>query len=157
MNKESESTRGRSEGNREREPSGGISSKSHEVVEQARQVAMERVDSVRQSTESAKQKAADKVRKLGATVRKVGEHLRVEDQNYIAEKAATASQQLESFANYINGAEISTLVRDTGTLARTSPAAFFGSAFVLGLAAGRFLKTGSGNSVAASSRARARR
>jgi hypothetical protein len=144
MNKESQSMRGRSEGSGERDQTGALSSKSHEVAEQARQVAMERVDSVRESTESAKQKAAEKVRKLGATVRKVGEHLRVEDQDYIAEKAAAASQRLENFANYINTAEISTLVRDTGTLARTSPAVFFGSAFVVGLAAGRFLKAGSG-------------
>lgn len=143
MNKESESTRGRSERNSERDQAGGLSSKSHEVAEQARQVAMERVDSLRESTESAKQSAAEKVRRLGATVRKVGEHLRVEDQNYIAQKAATASQRLDNFANYINSAEISTLVRDTGTLARTSPAVFFGSAFVMGLAAGRFLKAGS--------------
>jgi hypothetical protein len=147
MSKESsQTTYGRDNGNRnaEREEPGGVAGKSHEIAQQARQVAMERVDSVRETTQSAKQQAADKVRKLGATVRKVGEHLRVEDQTYIAQKAATASEKLDDFADYINTAELSTLVRDTGTLARTSPAAFFGSALLVGLAAGRFLKVVNG-------------
>ena len=87
MNKTYETPRGRDNGT---EQAGSLSSKSHEVAEHARQVAMERVDSVRQSTESAKQQAADKIRKFGATIRKVGEHLRVEDQSFIAQKAAAA-------------------------------------------------------------------
>ena len=141
MNKEtSETARGRDNGSVDREQANTLSSKSHEVAEQARQVAMERVDSVRQSTQSAKQQAADKIRKFGATIRKVGEHLRVEDQTYIAQKAANASERLDTFADYVKSAEISTLARDTRTLARTSPAVFFGSAAVLGLVAGRFLK-----------------
>jgi hypothetical protein len=140
MNKEtSEATRGRDNGS-DREQASALTSKSHEVAEQARQIAMDRVDSVRQSTQSAKQQAADKIRKLGATVRKVGEHMRVEDQTYIAQKAANASEQLDSFADYVHSAEISTLVRDTRALARTNPAVFFGSAAALGFVAGRFLK-----------------
>jgi hypothetical protein len=139
MNQNSETARGRDDGP-EREQAGALTSKSHEVAELARQVATDRVDSLRQSTQTAKQQAADKIRKLGATIRKVGEHMRVEDQTYIAQKAASASQRLDDFAEYVHSAEISTLVRDTRTLARTSPAVFFGSAAVLGLVAGRFLK-----------------
>jgi ElaB/YqjD/DUF883 family membrane-anchored ribosome-binding protein len=135
----SEATRSRDNGS-DREQANGLTNKSHEVAEQARQIAMDRVDSVRQSTQTAKQQAADKIRKLGATVRKVGEHMRVEDQTYIAQKAATASDQLETFADYVNSAEISTLVRDTRTLARSNPAVFFGTAAALGFVAGRFLK-----------------
>ena len=148
MNKEtSDTTRGRDNGTGERD-AGTLSSKSHEVAAHARQIAIERVDSVRQSTQSAKQQAADKIRKVGATIRKVGEHMRVEDQTYIAQKAATASERLDSFADYVDAAEISTLVSDTRSLARTSPAVFFGSAAVLGLVAGRFLKVVSEGSVA---------
>lgn len=129
-------------GEKQREES-GLPNKTHEVAEQVRQAALERVDSVRQSTQSAKQQAAERVRKLGQTIRKVGEHLRVEDQNYVAQKATDASQRLDQFADYVNGAELATLLRDTGNLARKSPAVFFGSAFAIGLAAGRFLRTGS--------------
>lgn len=140
MTKEtSETARGRDNGPVEREAK-PLSTKSHELAEQARQLAMERVDSVRESTQSAKQQAAEKIRKLGATIRKVGEHMRVEDQTYIADKAADASEQLDTLADYVDSAELSTLVDDTRTLARTSPAMFFGSAAVVGLVAGRFLK-----------------
>jgi hypothetical protein len=106
---------------------------------------MDRVDSVRQSTQSAKQQAADKLRKLGATVRKVGEHMQVEDQTYIAQKAGTASERLETFANYVDAAEISGLLNDTRRLARGNAAAFFGTAAVVGLAAGRCLKVLTGH------------
>lgn len=119
---------------------GELSSKSHEVAEQVRQAALDRVDSVRQNTQSAKQQAAERVRKLGATVRKVGEHLRVEDQHYVADKANDASQRLETLANYLNTADVSTIMRDSGNWARSNPAVFFGGAFVVGLATGRFLK-----------------
>jgi hypothetical protein len=128
----------------ERAQSGGLSGKSHEVAEQAKQVALERVDSVRQSTQSAKEIAAERLRKLSGTVRKLGEHLRIEDQTYVADRAARTSERLESFASYLTSSDVSTLVRDTGALARSQPAAFFGSAFLIGLAAGRVLKAGSG-------------
>ncbi|HKU40875.1 MAG TPA: hypothetical protein VJR89_22090 [Polyangiales bacterium] len=126
-----------------REESTSLSGKTHEVAEQAKQAALERVDAVRQTTQTAREQTAERVRKLGAAVRKVGEHLRVEDQHYIADRANDASQRLENFASYINDAEIATLLRDTGELARRKPSVFFGSAFVLGLAAGRFLRSGS--------------
>jgi hypothetical protein len=134
------------DGDREkREAAGELPKKTHEVAEQVKEVALDRMDSVRQSTQSAKQNAAERVRKLGQTVRKVGEHLRVEDQHYIAQKASDASQRLEDFASYVSEAEIGALIRDTGDLARKSPVVFFGSAFAIGLAAGRFLRTGTGD------------
>jgi hypothetical protein len=88
--------------------------------------------------------AAERLRKLSGTMRKLGEHLRIEDQTYVADRAAMTSDRLESFASYLASSDLSTLVRDTGALARTQPAAFFGSAFLIGLAAGRVLKAGGG-------------
>jgi len=129
----------------EREPSSDLVTKSHEAAEQTKQVAMERVASVRESTQSAKELASARLRKLSGTVRKLGEHLKIENQHYVADKAVTASEQLDGFATYVSTADLRTLVRDTGTLARNQPAAFFGSAFIIGLAAGRLLKAGSEN------------
>jgi hypothetical protein len=142
------------ERNGERREEGGLSSKTHEVAEQAKQAALERVDAVRQTTQSARDQAAERVRKVGAAVRKVGEHLRVEDQHYIADKATDASQRLETFANYLNNTEISGLLRDTGMLARKSPSVFFGSAFLVGLATGRLLRGGSAMAAGGSSQER---
>jgi hypothetical protein len=100
------------------------------------------MDSARARAQAAKDAAAERVRKLGATVRRVGEHLRVEDQHYIAGKARDLSQRLDDFAEYVSSAELATLARDTRTLARSNPGWFYGGVLVLGLAAGRFLKDG---------------
>jgi hypothetical protein len=121
-----------------------LANRSHEVADEVRQATLERVESARASAQSAKDNAAERVRKFGATVRKVGEHLRVEDQRFIADKANDASQRLDNFASYLSSAELGTMLRDTGSLARGNPGWFFGGAFVVGLAAGRFLKGSAG-------------
>jgi len=115
--------------------------KVHDVAEQARSAAAERVDLVRDQAESAKAKAAERVRKLGHAVRKIGEHMRIEEQFYIAEQANGASQRLESVASYIDDAELGTLIRDAERIARANTAWVLGGTFLVGLAAGRILKT----------------
>lgn len=120
--------------------SASLATRTHEVADEVRQATLERVGSVRDSALTAKRNAAERVRKLGATVRKIGEHLRIEDQRYIAERANGLSESLDDFAGYLNASNFSKLVRDTSAVARRSPTLFFGGAFVVGLAAGRFLK-----------------
>jgi hypothetical protein len=114
--------------------------KVHDVAEQARSATSERVDLVRDQADSAKAKAAERVRKLGNAVRKIGEHMRIEEQLYIAEQANGASQRLESVAAYIDEAELGTLVRDAERIARANPTWVLGGTFLLGLIAGRVLK-----------------
>lgn len=121
-----------------------LANRTHEVADEMRQATLQRVESMRASAQTAKDNAAERVRGFGSTVRKVGEHLRVEDQHYIADKANDASQRLDNFASYLSSAEIATMLRDTSSLARRNPGWFFGGAFVVGLAAGRFLKGASG-------------
>jgi len=139
MPRDNETTSNTSEGGQ-----ANLANRSHEVADEVRQATLQRVESVRASAQSAKDDAAERVRKFGATVRKVGEHLRVEDQRYIADKASDASQRLDNFASYLSSAEFGTMLRDTGGLARRNPGWFFGGAFVVGLAAGRFLKGSAG-------------
>lgn len=121
---------------------GTLANRAHEVADEARQATLDRVEAARARAQAAKDEAAEGVRKIGATVRKVGEHLRVEDQHYIGGKANDLSQRLDDVASYLSSAELATLARDTRMLARRSPGWFYGGAFVLGLAAGRFLKGG---------------
>jgi hypothetical protein len=116
-------------------------SKVHEVAEQVRDKAAQGVGSIRQSAESARAEAVQRVRKLGNAVRKIGEHMRIEDQAYIAKHANSASQRLDSVASYIESTELRSMWRDAGAVARKKPALIFGGTFLLGLAAGRFLKT----------------
>lgn len=120
--------------------SSDVPTKVREAVEQVRSNAVERVESTRSAAASAKEHAAERVRKLGGAVRKIGEHMRIEEQFYIADRANDASQRLESVADYISEAELSTLLHDAEEAARTRPALVFGGTFLLGLALGRLLK-----------------
>ena len=114
--------------------------KVRETAEQLRSSAVERVESVRNTAEEAKQRAAERVRKLGGAVRKIGEHMRVEEQFYIADRANDACQRLDAVADYIDQSELSMMLRDAGDVARKRPGMVFGGTFLLGLAVGRFLK-----------------
>jgi hypothetical protein len=152
-NPTAKSVRGRGEDSGE---SSGIADKTHEAAEQVRDAALSRVESVRKTAVSAKEGAAERVRALGATVRKVGEHLRVEDQNYIADKAGDMSRRLDDVASYISSAEVGTLVRDAEDVAREKPMVFYGGALLVGLAAGRFLKV-TGASLTSSSQVQSTR
>jgi hypothetical protein len=119
----------------------GVAAKVHDVAEQARSAANERADSARERVESIKARAAERVRKLSQAVRKIGDHMRIEEQLFIAERATDTSQRLESVASYIDEAELGTLLRDAGDATRRNPGWVLGGAFVVGLAAGRILKT----------------
>lgn len=125
----------------DREPEAdAVVQKSHEVASNIKHAALERVDTVKRSATALRDDTSDRVRELGATVKKIGEHFRVEDQEYIATKMTGASQHINKAADYVGSVELGTLVRDARTIARANPLVFLGSAFVLGLSAGRFLK-----------------
>jgi hypothetical protein len=126
--------------------SSSVAARSHEAAESIKDAAVEKLQSAYASAESVKGQAVERVRKLGSAVRKVGEHLRVEDQEKLAGYAADASQRIEDLASYIDTGDLGSFVRDTEQFARRSRPLFFGGAFVMGLAAGRFLRS-SGASV----------
>jgi hypothetical protein len=119
----------------------GVAAKSHEAAENIKEAAVEKLQSAYASAESMKGQAAERVRKLGSAVRKVGEHLRVEDQEKLAEYAADASERIEGLASYIDSADLGRVIHDTETFARRRSPLFFGGALVMGLAAGRFLRS----------------
>lgn len=104
---------------------------------------------MRESVESAKARAAERVRKLGQAVHKIGEHMRVEDQQYIADQANRASKHIEALASYVDDAELGSLVDDGEAIIRKRPSLVLGGAFLLGLAAGRFFKTPASDSTQA--------
>jgi hypothetical protein len=119
----------------------GVAARSHEAAENIKDAAVEKLQSAYASAESMKGQAAERVRKLSSAVRKVGEHLRVEDQEKLAEYAAEASDRIEGLASYIDSADLGRVVSDTESFARRRSPLFFGGALVMGLAAGRFLRS----------------
>jgi hypothetical protein len=75
----------------------------------------------------------------------MGNRLRGQDEGPIAQYAAEMGQamggQVDRLAKYLQGRNLQELVTDVESFARRSPAVFLGSAFVLGLAASRFMKS----------------
>jgi hypothetical protein len=122
-------------------PTSSVSAKTQEAADQVKHVARERVEQVRRSAETVKTQAAERVRKFGSAVRWVGESLRHEDEAFVARYADTASDRIDRLATYIDSAEPAEMMNDFHDLARQKPAWFFGGALLLGLGAGRFLKS----------------
>jgi len=73
-------------------------------------------------------------------LKSAGDELGKEDET-IARYVTAASDRVESIASYVSTADPSRVLRDVQDLARDKPAWFFGGAFLLGLAAGRFLRS----------------
>jgi hypothetical protein len=125
----------------ENTPISGVSAKTQEAADQVKHVARERVEQVRRTAETVKSQAAERVRRFGSAVRWVGESLRHEDEAFVARYADTASDRIDRLATYIDSAEPAEMINDFHDLARQKPTWFFGGALLLGLGAGRFLKS----------------
>ena len=109
-----------------------------QVMDQAKDQATSRVDQGRQTLASSLQSVAHAFQSMG-------ERLRHQEQGPVGQYAAEMGQamggQVERLASYLQGRDIHQLVTDVEGFARRSPATFLGGAFVLGLAASRFLKS----------------
>lgn len=139
MNEQNAGTEGATTGSKERAPS-GITAKSHEAAEQLKNAVVDQADQVRHKADSARDHAAERFRRVASHLRNVGDNLRSDDQ--IASKLAErASRSVEGVADYVASTDVKRFMRDTEQLARRQPALFFGSAFLVGLAIGRFLKS----------------
>lgn len=119
---------------------GGPSAKSHEAAEQLKEAVVGQVEQARERAETAKEDVARRIQRVAAQLRNAGETLRTDD-SLAASVADRASQSVEGLAGYVSRTDAQRFIRDTEQLARRQPALFFGGAFLLGLTAGRFLKS----------------
>jgi hypothetical protein len=118
--------------------------RTEQVAERARAAAIEKVeharDRAREGIDHGRQEVADRIRRVGSALRSASDKLREEDEA-AARYADMASQGVERVASYLGSADLKGTVRDLEGFARRQPAIFFGGAFLLGLAAGRFLQS----------------
>jgi hypothetical protein len=108
------------------------------VIDQAKDQATSRADEQRQTAASGFQAVAHAFRSMGDDLRNREEGPVAE---YAAEIGHAIGGQVERLATYLRQRDVRQLVSDAEDFARRSPAVFLGSAFVLGLAASRFLKS----------------
>jgi len=108
------------------------------MLDQAKDQAASRIDQQRQTLASGIQAVANAFRSMG-------EDLRNKEEGPVAQYGAEIGQaiggQVERLGSYLQGRDIHQLITEAEDFARRSPAVFLGSAFVLGLAASRFLKS----------------
>lgn len=107
------------------------------LAEKAGSMGIERADQARQVT-------ADGLEKLASTVRRVGTDMESE-QPMIANVASTAAEQAERAAGFLRETDARELLHNVEDVARRQPLLFVGGAFLLGVAASRFIKAAGGN------------
>ena len=108
--------------------------KAGQVVEQVR-------DQVKSQLSERKEQAAGGLGTVAQALRQTGETLRTEEQAGVAQAADSAAQLVDQISGYLRDRDIDDLVGEVENFARTNPAVFLGSAFVLGFMAARFLKS----------------
>jgi len=119
---------------------------SDSVVDTAKQAATQVLDDVRdQATTRADQQrefVAGGVRSVAGAFRRMGDG---GDNGpfaaYTAEFGHKVADQVERAADYLRTRDVRNILSDAENYARRSPAVFLGGAFLLGLAASRFLKS----------------
>ena len=130
----------RSDGNARSEGRSSVASKSKEAAERIETSVTEGVERVRSQADDAKEKAAERIRRVASQLKTMGDSLRTDDAA-AAQIAERASRSIESAADYVSTMDVRSVARDTEQLARQRPALFYGGAFLVGLAAGRFLRS----------------
>lgn len=90
---------------------------------------------------SEKQHVSTSLEHIASAVQKAGQGLRESDQPLLGEYADNAARVVGNFSRYLGTTDVGNFVGDLQTVARKRPAAFIGSLFLLGLVAGRFLKS----------------
>jgi hypothetical protein len=87
--------------------------------------------------------AATGVASVAESIRRVSADMETQ-QPQIADLASTAADQAEALAGYLRENDVRQIIGNVETFARRQPLLFLGGAFVLGVAASRFIKAAGG-------------
>lgn len=120
-----------------------------ELVHQAQQKSGDMVDQIQSQLKSKltqeKSIVSGSLGHIASAVQQAGDGLRGKDQLMLGEYADSAAKLVNDFSHYLQKTDIEDFVGDIQTVARKRPAIFVGSLFVVGLLAGRFLKSSNHN------------
>jgi len=98
-------------------------------------------DSATAQLTNQKDRGTDALGSVAAAVRSSTQKLREERHDTIASYVDQAADQIENWSRRLREKDVDELLSDVQRLARRQPAVFIGSAFALGLAGARFLKS----------------
>ena len=112
-----------------------------EAVQFATDIADKATKSTQRQFATGKERAADTIGHLAGALRHTGEQLGTGDMPLVNDYLERAANQAEGFADYLKKTSFGDVVGDLEKLARRQPLLFVGSALVVGLLGGRFLKS----------------
>lgn len=122
-----------------------VQEKASEVGEQVRaqgsELANQAQGKVKSTLETQKQKGVGELSGLAEAVRQTSQNLREQHKESVAHYAERAAEQMDRMVQYFDSRDVGELLNETEMFARRHPEAFLGGAFMLGLVAGRFLKS----------------
>lgn len=106
-----------------------------------------------EQVEVQRERVTGRVRTLGRALK--GASSMLEEDDVVAQCLHFASDKVESVAGYVEGMSTAGAAEDLRAVAKDRPAWFFGGAFVLGLALGRFARSTAGSIAASAEQERA--
>lgn len=126
-----------------------------QATESAGHLAGRAADLGLEKADRGREMAAEGIDKLARTVRRVSTDMQT-DQPQIANVALTAADQADKVAQYLRANDAREIIGSVEDAARRQPLIFIGGAFLLGLAASRFIKAAGGTEAADQTRQFAR-
>lgn len=135
------------------EPRAGTTEQEHPLAEAGQEagqtaghLAERAADVGFQQADRAREQTAEGLDQLAGSVRRVSTDMESE-QPAIASLASTAAEQAERVAGFLHETDARQLVHTVEDMARRQPLLFVGGAFLLGIAASRFIKAAGGGQV----------
>jgi len=111
----------------------------------ARQLASDVAEQVTKSAErqlaGGKDRAAEAIGHLAEALREPGGQPRAKEMPAVDDYLGRAATQVEGVAHYLQQKQLGQVLGDLESFARREPMLFMGSAFVVGLLGGRFLRS----------------
>jgi len=114
-----------------------------QVQDKAGQVVDQAKETVSTQVASQKDRAAESLTMLAQAIRQSGDHLRGQEQTTVAGYTDQAARYVEQLSGFLRERDVNDMLYDVERYARRNPTMFIGSAFAIGLLAGRFLKSSS--------------
>jgi hypothetical protein len=120
-----------------------IADAGHEAGQTAGHLAERATNVGFKQADHAREQTADGLHQLADSVRRVSGEMESE-QPAIANLTSTAAEQTERIAEFLHETDARQLVHTVEDVARRQPLLFVGGAFLLGIAASRFIKAAGG-------------
>lgn len=118
-----------------------VSQGAQQVQQTANQVAQSATQQAESFADSKKNEAAQSLKTVAGTLRKSGQELDTNGETMAGTVIDKVAGGADSVATYLQNESVAQMVSDVENFARSNTWAFLGGAFVLGLAATRFLKS----------------